>query len=39
LNYGNKKKAVASRLGFVVTEEGVYNKKEYCRIQRSQRVL
>jgi hypothetical protein len=30
-----------SRLGFVVTEEGVaYNKKrKYCRIQRSQRVL
>jgi hypothetical protein len=40
LNYGNKKKAVASRLGFVVTEEGVaYNKRKYCRIQRSQRVL
>jgi hypothetical protein len=33
------KKTVASRLG-VVTEEGVaYNKRKYCRIQRSQRVL
>jgi hypothetical protein len=35
----NKKEAVASRLGFVVTEEGAYIKRKYCRIQRSQRVL
>jgi hypothetical protein len=28
-------KEAVSRLGFVVTEEGVaYNKRKYCRIQR-----
>jgi hypothetical protein len=33
----NKKRSC--RLGFVVTEGVAYNKRKYCRIQRSQRVL